>query len=349
MLLSTNDRTQYSLTRALLHAAKNKGQLAGCFEADLSTILQKEIERLNPEHFATKKDANGFFIPTEILMGRGLSAVSAYLGGNTVQTGVGDIVPVLRSKSIVAGLGAQIFDRLKGDLQLPRQTLGATLDWLAENQPCNTQNQNLGYLTLTPHQCSGAQRYTKQLLDQTAGGIEAFVRNDLLAAFAAALDKAALVGTGAANQPTGLANQPDLAQITFGGAATTAKITDFESAVADANADIGSLGWAASPAVREKWRQKDRSSGNGGLLWSDQNTVLGYPAKSSRNLSDTDQAIFGNWEDLIIGIWGDACEILVNPFSYAATGTIEIIINYFADVGALHPGSFAISTDSGAQ
>ena len=343
----------FSLQRALLSAAQNKGQITGCFEAEISQELTRGMESLATNNDSgvevrlARQEANSFFLPFSVLF-RDLTSTNSTTGGNLVQTDVEKTVPLLRNRCIVAQLGATVMDDLKGNLVLPRQTLGATLDWLPEQGAANSQDYNFGALTLAPHRCAGAVKFTKQLSVQTAGSIETFLRNDLRAAFAAALDKAALIGIGASSQPLGILNTTGVGSITFSGAATWANVCDFEGQVGEASADVGSLGWASSPATREKWRQTLRGSSTGEFLWKDENTVAGYPAAATKNIS-TNQVVFGNFADLIVGIWGQACEIIVNPYSFASTGTVQMILNFYADTGTVRPASFAVSADSGAQ
>ncbi len=47
-------------------------------------------------------------------------------------------------------------------------------------------------------------------------------------------------------------------------------------------------------------------------------------------------------------MWG-GLDVLVNPYTYSQTGTVEITVNTFIDVAIRHAASFCWSTDSAAQ
>jgi hypothetical protein len=48
-------------------------------------------------------------------------------------------------------------------------------------------------------------------------------------------------------------------------------------------------------------------------------------------------------------MWGEAIEILADPFTQKKAGLVEFMATAFADVGPANAANFAVSTDSGAQ
>jgi len=54
-------------------------------------------------------------------------------------------------------------------------------------------------------------------------------------------------------------------------------------------------------------------------------------------------ALFGVWEELIIGEWG-ALNVQVDPYT-AGIGNIKISVLQFVDLGVRHAQSFAAITD----
>ncbi len=54
--------------------------------------------------------------------------------------------------------------------------------------------------------------------------------------------------------------------------------------------------------------------------------------------------IFGNFEELIYGQWGDM-EVVVDPYTQARRGNILITPYLMMDVGVRHPVSFAAIKD----
>ena len=55
--------------------------------------------------------------------------------------------------------------------------------------------------------------------------------------------------------------------------------------------------------------------------------------------------IFGNWNDMVIGMWG-GLDIQVNPYSLDTSGAVRITAFQDIDVGVRNPGSFAAIIDA---
>ena len=55
--------------------------------------------------------------------------------------------------------------------------------------------------------------------------------------------------------------------------------------------------------------------------------------------------IFGNWQELIFGQWGDM-EVVVDPYTQARRANILITPYLMLDVGVRHPVSFAAMKDA---
>ncbi|HWB58350.1 MAG TPA: phage major capsid protein [Chthoniobacteraceae bacterium] len=336
---------EYSLCRAFVDAARNDGRPKG-FEAE----IDQEIKRDLGNRALHLPPVGGFLVPSVVFI-RDLTAAVAAAAGVGIETEIGSLVPFLRHKSVCLSLGAQSCSGLVGDLALPRQTGTVTASWLGETDAQGESDQAFNQLGLSPKRICTRTTYSRQLLEQTNGIIEKYVQWDLLDAIGVAIDAAALTGTGNQNEPTGILNTSGIASLTFGGSANWASVVSFENKVANNDADIGSLAYAMSPACKNSFKTALRTPTYGnGFLWNpDDNTVNGYPALASNQLSATNQVIFGNWADLIIAGWGEFFDVIVDPFSLATTGQIRVVVNCFVDVGARHGSSFCASSDAGNQ
>jgi hypothetical protein len=137
--------------------------------------------------------------------------------------------------------------------------------------------------------------------------------------------------------------------VTFGGAATWAKLLEFEQAVANANALVGTPAYVTTPNVRAKLRQKVKvpESTFPVFCWSDDNRIAGYRTAVTKQVLG-DKVLFGNWADLVIADW-IGMDVVVDPYTLADQHKIKVTINMLADVAVRHVGSFAVSSDSGAQ
>lgn len=354
---------RYSLVRAL--SLLGSGQPLDGLELEASRAVAKKIRR-EPE---------GFFIPHDIASrslqdaknlspaemvslaielgrmqgSRALQTAPASQGGYLVPTNVmdGSLIELLRNKMFVAQLGARQLSGLSGDVAIPRQSSGATAFWLSETGTLTASDQAFGQLALTPHRLGAATGYTKQLLAQGSIDVEAFVRMDLMAVLAIEKDRAAINGLNANGEPLGILNTTGIGSVTFGAAATWQKVIDFETAVANANADSGALAYMTTPSTRGKWKVAVKVTNQAVFLWEAGNIVNGYPAVATLQVP-TNRVIFGNWADFIMADW-DGMDIVVDPYSLSMQGQIRVVIHLLTDNGLRHVGSMCASTDSGAQ
>jgi HK97 family phage major capsid protein len=368
--MSNGEIKQYSLVRVLNRLA-NKMPLDG-LELEASRAVAEKVRR----------EPQGFFIPHDVASrgfaeskgldratamrlalsiaalgeSRALTAGVATAGGYTVGTEVltGSLIELLRNKALVTQLGAQNLSGLIGDISIPRHTGGATTYWLDETSTVTLSQQSFGQLALTPHRLAAATAYSKQLLQQASIDIEGFVRADLMKVLGIEKDRAAINGLNAAGEPLGILNTTGVGSVTFGAAATWAKILDFETQVANANADMGVLAYLTTPASRAKWKAatKIAASQYSDFLWEKGNApgsgiVNSYRAEATLQVP-TNRVIFGNWNDFIIADW-DGIDVVVDPYSLATAGQIQIVVMILTDNGMRHVGSFCVSSDSGAQ
>lgn len=304
---------------------------------------------------------DGFFIPHDVMTARGPEAAGARAlqtgdatkGGYLVGTELlaGSMIELLRNKALVARLGATTLSGLVGNIAIPRQTGGATAYWLSETGTVTKADQAFGQLGLTPKRLVGNTAYTKELLMQAALDVEAFVRGDLMRVLAIEKDRAAINGLGANGEPLGILNTTGIGGVTFGAAATWAKVVEFETDVADQNADVGTMAYLTTPAVRGKWKTTVKVTNQAVFLWENGDAefgmVNGYRAGVTKQVP-SDKVLFGNWADLILADWA-GIDVVVDPYSLATQGQVQIVITLWTDIGVRHAVSFSASSDSGAQ
>ena len=194
------------------------------------------------------------------------------------------------------------------------------------------------------------------------------LRADLTYQVSAAIDKAAIMGTGASNQPLGILNTAGIGSVamgTNGGTITFDSLAALRGKVAISNADSASACYLTNAAVEAKLLT-EKSAGSGeyvlgevGMAPTDgtptsiwgrrlfvSNQVPGNLTKGSG--SNLNAVIYGDFSQLIIGMWG-AMDVLLNPYGagYAA-GNFEIRCMQTVDVAVRHPQAFAAITDAAA-
>jgi HK97 family phage major capsid protein len=190
--------------------------------------------------------------------------------------------------------------------------------------------------------------------------VESFIRNDLATIVGLGIQQAAINGSGTSPIPMGILNQSGIGSVvggTNGLAPTWGNIVGLESAVAIANADVGSLGYLTNAGVRGKLKTTQKfPSSNGDAIWADGNTPLnGYqvgvtnavPSNGTKGTStgNCSSIIFGNFADLIVGMWG-GLELQVDPYSQGDSGSVVIRAFQDVDVAVRHPESFAAMIDA---
>jgi HK97 family phage major capsid protein len=340
------DIGRFSLAKAIREMADHR--LTGV-EAEVHAEGVKELKDLG-------RSAGGFAIPHSMLQ---RDVTVAGEGTDLVQTTIQDFIGLLHNKMIVRQLGARYLGGLSGNVQIPRMTAGATAAWEGEDDAGSEQTQTFGQLALSPHRIGCYTELSKQLVVQSTPDVNRIIQDDLATAIALAIDLAAIHGTGANDQPTGIVATAGIGSVVGGAAGAApdwADIVDLETAVATANADIGSLAYLTNAKVRGKLKKTAIEAGDAAKVWQNGSTPLnGYPAGVSNQVSSTltkggsvavcSAILFGNWSDLIIAGWG-GLDIVVDPYSLATTNLLRVTINTYADIGVRQAGSFAAMLDA---
>ncbi len=312
-----------------------------------------------------RREPKGFFIPHDVMrqqlnlaramqIKNALSAGDSTAGGYLIGTDVlvSDMIELLRNKTLVAQLGARVLSGLVGNIAIPRITGGATAYWLPETGTVTASTQSFGQLGLVPRRLVADTAYSKELMMQTSLDIESFVREDLMRVLGLAKDLAAINGAGSDGEPLGIMNVTGIGSVTFGAAPTWAKVVEFETDVANANADLGPMAYLTTPNVRGSWKTTPKVTAQPVYLWQDGATpgsgvVNGYRAEATKQVP-SDKVIFGNWNDLILADWAGV-DVVVDPYSLKKSGQIEITITIHSDSGVRHAASFSVSSDAGNQ
>lgn len=301
-----------------------------------------------------------------LAMYRDLLVGTPTAGGNTVATELlgSSFIDLLRNAMVLDKLGVTWLRDLNGNLAIPSHAGSATGYWVAENGAPTESQQTVGQVTMTPKTVGAFTDYSRRLLLQSSIDVEAFVRADLAAVIGQAIQLGALNGSGASNQPTGLLNTAGIGSVaggTNGAAPTYDLMVDLESAVANVNGDVGGMAYLTNTKVRGKLRKtQEFASTNGRPVWMTGREkgigeVLGYDAVTTNTMpsnltkgtsSGVCSAIaYGNWPDLMIGMWG-GLDIMLDPYTGATAGTKRVIALQDVDVAVRRVACFAAMLDA---
>lgn len=349
--MTASELRRYSLVRAI-NAAATQNWRGAELELEMS---QRAAERLG-------RSPQGFFLPQDVMEQRDLTKGTPNAGGYLVATDLlsQSFIDLLRNRMVVRLAGATVLSGLVGDVAIPKQTGAATAYWLGEGNAPSESQQTLGQVALGPKTVGAFTDISRKLLKQSSIDVEGFVRGDLTSVLALAIDYAALHGSGSGNQPTGLETAVGATVVggTDGAAPTWAHIIELETDVAVGNADLGRLAYMSNAKVRGKLKATPRTAKDGDIMiWeptSGGTPVNGYPfyvtnqvkgnigKGSGTNLS---AIFFGNWADLVIGMWG-GLDILVDPYTGGTAGTVRVIALQDVDVAVRNTASFAAMLDA---
>jgi len=352
--MSDADVGRYSIVRAIRAAADGDWSNAG-LEREASLAVAKRLGRA----------PRSFFLPNDVAEAReqrDLLKGTTTAGGFTVATDLlgASFIDLLRNKMVVKQAGASVLDGLVGDVTIARQSAGATGYWVAENVAPTESQQTLEQVALTPRTVGAYTDISRKLLLQSSIDVEALVRNDLATIIAIEVDRVALHGLGSAGQPTGVDHTTGIGSVaggTDGLAPTYAHIVGLETEVAIDNADTGKLAYITNTQARGKLKGTLVTATYGDrMIWVDGSTPLnGYPAFITNQVSRVlvkgssgavcSAIFFGNWGDLLIGMWGNV-DILVDPYTGGNAGTVRVIVFEDVDIGVRHPESFAAMLDA---
>jgi HK97 family phage major capsid protein len=362
--LSEKDRKRYSLVRAhraAINAAKPGSFVKG--DDGLEREVSNEIaKRLN-------KPTAGMYIPNSVERTQTASATG---GGLTALTSVvstvteASLIEMYRNRARVLALGATRLGGLSGIVRLPRQTAAGTAQWLSETSDTTAADVTTDYVAVTPKRLSIQNKYTIELLAESAPDVENMLANDRSKVVHLAIDLAAINGaTGGAN-PVGVLQTSGLATITSSGTAlgsgghalSYADIVAFEAKVAAANADVSTMGWMFTPETRGLLKSTPMfASGYAMPIWGSnerdpsglETGPLGYKAGvtnqlpknlSASSVNNLHAAILGDWSQVIVADYG-ASEIIVDPYTNAGKGIYVVTERALLDVEIRHIEAFA--------
>jgi HK97 family phage major capsid protein len=398
--LTPKEQRQYSMQNAIrglvadIDGVKRGSSSPDSFEREISEELAKKMPTGNGV-----ERRGGMLVPTftrretvlELQHGlpfgslgnigqrAGLDSGTATKGAELKFTVPGEFLALLRNYMAVMDAGATMLGGLQGPVAFPAQTAAATATWMGENPGADVSDSNalLSQIGLNPRALQASTSYSRQLLAQSVIDVDGMVRADLAAIMGLALDLAAIAGTGASNQPTGVLNTAGIGSVALGanGATPTySNLVDLETQVAAANADQWDLSYLVHPTSRGTFKKATVLGNTIGLpawqpatdsmLPSDQvqgrgarvpGELNGYKAFASaqvpNNLTKGTSAgiclavLFGAFSQLVIGDWG-MMEVIVDPYRLKKQGMIELTSFGMFGIAVKYAAAFSASKDA---
>lgn len=332
----------FNVVRALANPNDANAQRAAAFEIECSHAAQEQYGR----------SAKGILIPDDVLRafnagGAANTPTGSQTGANLVATDflASSFIDLLRPRTTIMRL-ARTMGGLVGNVEIPKQTGGATAYWIGEGDDAQETVPTIGQLGLTPKTVAAYTDITRRLLMQSTPDAEAIVRGDLVNAIAQAIDYAGYYGSGTANQPLGLANYTGINAVDFAATNPTyAEIVQMETEIAADNADVNSMAYVVNARGRGAAKTTPKftagtSVADAGVLWENGNTMNGYRAEVTNQIADGD-VFFGNFADLVVGMWG-GLDMTVDPYTLSKSGGLRIVVFQDVDFALRRVESFCL-------
>lgn len=334
--LTKSEIKRFSLMRALRALANptdRQLQKDAAFEFECSEAAQR----------AFGQSAQGILVPAEVLRQwnkRDLNTSDdAGLVGQQFRPDA--FVDALRNASSVMQAGATMLTGLQGNVKIPKKSANSSGGWFTEGNPASESEMTITSITMSPKTVGAFTDVTRNLMMQGSPDVENLIRNDLAESLALAIDLGALSGSGSSGQPTGIRNTSGINTKDFAATNPTfAEIVGMETEVATDNALRGNLAYILTAAQYGALKTTSKDSGSGQFVVGADGLINGYRAIVSNQVAAGD-VYFGNFADLLIGMWG-GLDILVDPYTSSTTGTVRIVAMQSCDVAVRHAVSFCL-------
>lgn len=386
IVLTERDQMEYNIARGIMAMVQNTelsesgaAKRVNCFELEVSSEIEKKSR--GAKH-------GGLFIPwsirhahteeldrkypkltamhTAALQRAGLDTKTSTKGSELIFTLPGEFIQYLYNRMRVKELGAQTIAGLRENVAYPKQTGKVTGFWVGENPGVDVADSalTLAQIPSSPKTYQSSTSYSRQLLAQAVIDVDTLVREDLARDMALAVDQAAISGTGSgANQPSGILNTVGVQLYNYindagnGGSPAWDDIVIMTEKLEDVNADqLGTGAWLTTPSVKSKLKRTARLGNVVGFpIWEDDDTVDGYPARSTNQVpkngtEGTGTALHtlirGIFETMVISMWGNGFELVVDPYRLKKQGMIELTTFMLTDVTLKYPVAFIVAKNT---
>lgn len=287
-------------------------RLAAAMEGSVPNAVRAaafEMEACEAAAKTAEGETRGYRLPTDIMDNWDLRAAISAGGTPNVQSVdhlSGRFIDSLRNASTVLQMGVTTLSGLEGNIEIPGGDTNTQAAWLAaEDAPAAESNPTFRKVSMSVKDVAAYTDITRRMMQQATIDIEMYARNQLMRSLADAIDLAGLSGSGAAGVPRGLKNTVGIGSVVFVGANPTwGEIVDLETDVAVANALMGNTGYLGSVSMRGYFKQTLKSAGVSGYIMSSNDDGLNGYRYGASNAVDAADLYFGNWSDLLMGLWG---------------------------------------------
>jgi len=349
--LDVNIKRAEKIESEMRNAAAVSGAKVSQPKADQRYSIQKAVQGfINNDLSGIEKEYHqeaqrnnsitGLGIPTMVFGAeQRLNPQKVSNAGGLIPTEVGDWAGTLQNKTVLGDLATWMYG-LSGNMKIPTLS-GTTAGWGGEVADATDAATVVNSTSLSPNKLSAYMDISKMLLAQTNGSVEGIIRDDMTNAIASVLEAAVLGNAdGTGNVPQGVF---DAGTTITAGTVDYASILAMEEALQTANADFGRVAYLTTPKGRKLLKEHvgqpgitGTETGYGEPIWKD-DLVDGYMARSTGNVyaagsgTHKEGLVLGRWDDLVIGQFGNALDVVVDPYSKSLSGEVRLVVISFWD------------------
>lgn len=337
--MSERDLQQYSflnVIRALAFPENKRYQEAAAFEREASRAAAD----------LSGKEPDGILVPVDVLTHSGSRAMTtAGTSANIIADNLmpGSFIETLKKKCFIMNVGTKLTG-LVGNVTIPKQLGDGAAHIVDEEEVPDESVAGFGQIKLNPRTLAARAELSRRFIIQSSIDVEAFVRQMLATAQAQKLNQLALYADGADDLPKGVKYFTGVNAVSFAlaGKPTFEELVALETEIAADDADIEGMAYVLNARMRGHCKSTQKMPNTPSMIWEAGNTVNGYNTITTNHVANGD-VFFGNWADMLIGLWG-GLDIIADPFTKSTSGVTRITAFQDFDFAVRRAESFCVGT-----
>ena len=318
-LHSTMKKAQFSLLKAINDIANNRS-----LDAVSQAVVKAGAEEM-------RKAGQSFSGQIQLPIEERATVTVTSEHDDVIETEFLDLMGPLRAKNVLIQAGAKYLTGLVGDVQVPIMSAG-NVTWEGEIAEASDASYGFTSIKLQPNRLTAFVDISKQFLVQDSIGAENMIKADIVAAINSKLEETILGDASAgANKPAGMFYDASVTDVS-----TYRGLCNKEADVEDANV-FGPCVYVMSNKAKAIVRSMDKGGKHTELVYEG-NELDGTKVYNTSNVDGT-KAIYGDFNNLVIGQWG-GIDLTVDPYTKAASGQVRLVVNAFFDAKVVRPEAF---------
>jgi HK97 family phage major capsid protein len=301
---------------------------------------------------------SGIAIPTpeKRAAGQTVTQDAGAYGANLVVEELRSPIEFLEPNPVLRQMGARFLTGLQGNLAFPTDDGGITASWEGEVDTVPATKTAYGKKQMTPKRLAVNALISLQNIIQSSIDLEMYTVDIMNKRTALKIDEAGINGSGSGDVPLGILNDANINIIaagTNGAAPAWDHIVDLETKIYDSNADAMTMGYLINSSTKGRLKKTKHQAGDLGYLMDKENSINGYRTGVSNLVpkdltkgtgTDLSAAIFGDFNQLLMGQWG-FMDLVADNITRKKDGYIELTLNTFLDILLRQPKAFAAVKD----